>query len=54
MSQFILLQTYVGSSDFTYIATCNGRQLSLEEALTADLVDKSTLRRHEQSSYTCD
>lgn len=52
MSQFILLQTYVGSSDFTYIAACNGRQLSLEEAQAADLVDKSALQRHAQSSYT--
>lgn len=51
MRQFILLQTYVGLSGFTYDVTCNGRELDMAEAKQLALVDDAALARHKRSSY---
>lgn len=51
MREYVLLQSYVGSSSFTYDATCNGRRLETAEAKQLELVDDDSLARHKQSSY---
>jgi len=51
MKQFILLQSYVGSSDFTYEVTCTGRILGLDEAQELVLTNRDQLVRHARSSY---
>lgn len=50
--QYILLQSYIGSSNFTYEVTCTGRILGLGEALALRLTNQDELRRHARSSYT--
>ena len=54
MSQFILLQSYVGCSDYFYDVTCSGHRLEIAEIKQRNLVDDRTLRRHKQSSYSCE
>lgn len=52
MPQYILLQSYLGLSDYVYIAKCSGRRLDLPEVKQLELTDDQALRRHERSSYT--
>ncbi|OHB20980.1 MAG: hypothetical protein A2666_00505 [Parcubacteria group bacterium RIFCSPHIGHO2_01_FULL_47_10b] len=52
MKQFILLQSYIGSSDFTYEVTCTGRILGLDEAHERGFTNRETMKRHARSSYT--
>jgi hypothetical protein len=52
MKQSILLQSYIGPSDFTYEVTCTGRILGLDEAHERGFTDRETMRRHARSSYT--
>jgi hypothetical protein len=52
MPQHILLQSFIGPSDYVYIVTCSGRPLDLTEAKQAGLTDDQTLRRHKKSEYT--
>jgi len=54
MKQFILLQTYVGPSDFTYEVTCSGRILGLDQVLALGLTTQEELRLHAASSYTAE
>lgn len=51
MDQIIVLNTYIGSSDFTFRATCTGRRLTNEEVLKKGFVTEDIKRRHKDSSY---
>jgi hypothetical protein len=51
MKQIILLNTYVGLSDFTFEVTSTGRELNQEEVLAKGLFTKDMQRRHKESSY---
>lgn len=52
MQQFILLQSYIGPSDFTYEVICTGRILGLDEVYELGFTDRETMKRHARSSYT--
>lgn len=52
MKQIILLNSYVGLSDFTFDVICFGRRLDFEEALAKGLATKDQVRRHAASDYT--
>ncbi|KKR07722.1 MAG: hypothetical protein UT32_C0007G0010 [Parcubacteria group bacterium GW2011_GWC2_39_14] len=52
MKQLILLQSYVGLSDFEYVVTCTGRLLRLEEVLRLELTTPVVLSANARSSYT--
>ena len=52
MKQLILLQSYVGPSDFEYVVTCTGRLLSLDEVIRLGLTTTEILKANARSSYT--
>jgi len=52
MKQIIILQSYVGLSDFEYNVTCTGRLLDMEEVLRLGLTTIAILKANALSSYT--
>jgi len=52
MSQYILLNSYFGCSDYTFNVECSGRYLDKNEVLSQKLVTSDQLRRHKESDYT--
>lgn len=51
MGQIILLNSYIGLSDFAFEVTSSGRQLTREEIIAKDLLTNDMQRRHKESSY---
>lgn len=51
MNQIILINTYVGLSDFTFEVGSSGRQLTHEEVTEKGLFTTEMQRRHRNSSY---
>ena len=47
----ILLETYIGSSDFCFVTTCTGRQLGEAELRERGFISNQILRCNERSSY---
>lgn len=47
----ILLETYVGCSDFRFETYCTGRKLEAAELREKELLTEDILRRHSRSSY---
>ena len=52
MSQVILVDSYSGSSFYTYRIEVTGRRLGLDEVKSLGLVDDDALRRHAASDYS--
>lgn len=51
MNQIILLNTYIGLSDFTFEVNCSGRQLTDDEVTAKSLFTPQMQRRHKIFSY---
>lgn len=49
--QYILLQTYMGPSDFTYAVAMVGRKLTIDEAIELGLTNRNELDRNKRSAY---
>lgn len=47
----ILLETYVGCSDFVFQPTCTGRKIEQSELRELGLISDKILKRNEKSSY---
>lgn len=50
----ILLETYVGCSDFRFEPSCTGRKVEEEELRERGIISDDILRRCERSSYISD
>lgn len=52
MSQIILVGSYCGCSDYTFLVTVSGRRLDMSEVRQLGLVNDDAIRRHRLSSYS--
>ena len=51
MSQYILLQSYLGASHYFYDVTSNGEPISRAKAMELGFVTKADFDRHKRSDY---
>jgi len=50
-AQYILLQTYLGASDFFYTVTCDGESISQSDATLLGFATGADFYRHKNSDY---
>jgi hypothetical protein len=51
MHQVILLESYLGLSGFTYLSSCTGKALSIEEVKSRKLTTDEDLHNYRKSDY---